>query len=485
MNKDNAMRNKNFLHSQPLPFCSETVILYAKVVTDFLAFFIAVIGGYGLYILITHRTLPEGALYYCQLGILAGITGVITFHFTGLYRQQASMMNLLETRKIIRTTLQLFLFLALFSFFARANYSRITLFLALALLLPLLLSGRLFFFKLYQYLYIHGIHVRRALIFGAGPTGRLLFQSISHTPKLGYQVIGFFDTDQTDKKIIENLSAADSKETIHLFTSVKECLQVIKKENVRDVFLSKSLYDEQSEQLQQLLSHCHNCRIRLHTVPYLQQLFAEQVTLNEINGIPLISFKKMPVGRIEGFYKRCFDLLLTCPLLICTAPVLAVISILIKLDSKGTPLFRQTRIGKNGIPFTMYKFRTMYTDTPDFQHSPTSDDDPRITRLGRILRKTSLDELPQIFNILQGSMSLVGPRPEMEFIVNNAYTDLYRQRFRVKPGITGIWQISADRSREIHEDISYDLFYIANRSLLLDILILIRTVPALLFMQTH
>ena len=473
---------KNILPTLLLPFHSRRVILYAKALTDFLAFLLAVIGGYGLYVLFMQHTLPEGALYYCQLGFVAGIIGVITFHFTGLYRQQASMMNLLETRKIIRTSLQLFLFLILFSFFARADYSRITLFLALALLLPLLLLGRLFFFKLNQYLYVHGIHVRRALIFGAGNTGRLLFQSITHTPKLGYQIVGFFDTGQTDKKKIRDLSASDP---VRLLTSVEQCLQVIEQEHIQDIFLSKSLYDEQGEQLQQLQSLSRNSRIRLHAVPYLQHLFTKQVILNEINGIPLISFREMPVGRVEEFSKRCFDLLLTCPILFFTAPVLAAIAILIKLDSKGPLLFKQTRVGKNGIPFTMYKFRTMYTDTPNFQHSPTSDDDLRITRSGKWLRKTSLDELPQIFNVLQGSMSLVGPRPEMEFIVENAYNELYRQRLRVKPGVTGIWQISADRAREIHEDISYDLFYIANRSLLLDLLILIRTIPALLIMRTH
>jgi exopolysaccharide biosynthesis polyprenyl glycosylphosphotransferase len=395
------------------------------------------------------------------------------------------MMNLLETRKIIRTSLQLFLFLVLFSFFARADYSRITLFLALALLLPLLLLGRLFFFKLNQYLYVHGIHVSPALIFGAGTTGRLLFQSIAHTPKLGYKIIGFFDTDPAYKKNIQDLSVNSSNDTIHLLNSIEQCLQVIEQENVQDIFLSKSLYDEQGEQLQQLLALCHNCRIRLHAVPYLQHLFTEQVFLNDINGIPLISFREMPVGRMESFCKRSFDLLLCCPILLFTAPIMAVIALLIKLNSTGPLFFKQPRVGKNSTPFTMYKFRTMYANTPDFQHSPTSNDDPRITRTGKWLRKTSLDELPQIFNVLQGSMSLVGPRPEMEFIVKNQYNNLYRQRLRVKPGITGIWQISADRTREIHEDISYDLFYIANRSLLLDILILIRTIPALLTMHTH
>lgn len=485
MNKEKSETAEKIHHEPFLLRHATGLIRCAEFLTDFTAFFCSIIGGYGLYIIFLNRYLPEGGLYYCQLGLFAGVIGTLTFHFNGLYRHQASMMNLIETRKIIRSTLLLFLLLILYSFLTRSPYSRLTLFLALGLLLPMLLMGRFFFFKLNQYLYLHGIHVRRVLIFGTGATGRLLFQSIIHTPKLGYQPIGFFDTDGTDKELIRDLYPSDTGKTILQLTNFEQCLQVIKEKNIQDIFLSKPLYVEQGDHLQRLLSLCRNRRINLHSVPYLQQLFTEQVVLNDINGIPLVSFSEMQVGAVERFKKRCFDLIVTGILLIFAAPILTIIALLIKLDSKGAILFQQQRIGKDGVPFTMYKFRTMFTNTPDFQNSPTAAYDPRITRVGRLLRKTSLDELPQIFNVLQGTMSLVGPRPEMEFIVKNAYNDLYRQRLRVKPGITGIWQISTDRTREIHEDISYDLFYIANRSLLLDILILIRTLPALFIMRTY
>ena len=128
----------------------------------------------------------------------------------------------------------------------------------------------------------------------------------------------------------------------------------------------------------------------------------------------------------------------------------------------------------------------MHVDTPHYANSPKTAQDPRITRIGKFLRKTSLDELPQLFNVIRGEMSLVGPRPEMPFIVDNEYNDLIRERLRVKPGVTGVWQISGDRTREIHENISYDLFYIENRSLLLDTIILIRTLLfGIMAMRTH
>lgn len=460
------------------------LLRYAEILTDFFAFFFSITIGYGLYTVLMNRPLPEGVFYYVQLGFFAGIVGIMTFHLTGLYYHQASIMNLLETRKLIHTTSLLFLLFILYSFFAKAPYSRVTLCLAFSLLIPMLIIGRFIFFKINQYLFLNGIGVRNVLIFGAGATGRLLFQSISHTPKLGYQPLGFFDTDGADKKRLRDLLAHDNSREILLLTSFDKCLQRIEENGIQDIFLSKPLYQDQGGQLQKLLSLCREHQIRLHSVPYLQPLFTEQVVLNNINGIPLVSFRDIPVNMLERITKRCFDLIVTTLLLIVLSPILMILSLLVKIDSKGPLLFKQKRIGKNSIPFTMYKFRTMFNDTPDFQNSPTMADDPRITRVGRLLRKTSLDELPQIFNVLQGTMSLVGPRPEMEFIVENEYNDLYRQRLCVKPGITGIWQISTDRTRKIHEDISYDLFYIANRSLLLDILIILRTLPALFSMRT-
>ena len=131
-------------------------------------------------------------------------------------------------------------------------------------------------------------------------------------------------------------------------------------------------------------------------------------------------------------------------------------------------------MGLNGRRFRMFKFRTMYTDAPTYAYSPKKSDDLRITRLGRLLRRTSLDELPQLLNVLMGSMSLVGPRPEMPFIVET-YTERHSQRLQVKPGITGLWQLSGDRSYLIHENIEYDLYYIQHRNFFMDLAILLHT----------
>jgi lipopolysaccharide/colanic/teichoic acid biosynthesis glycosyltransferase len=161
-------------------------------------------------------------------------------------------------------------------------------------------------------------------------------------------------------------------------------------------------------------------------------------------------------------------------LLIFAVPVMGIIVAAIWITDGRPALFSQVRVGQFGKRFRILKFRTMYRDVESYAPTPRDQNDPRVTRVGRFLRRTSLDELPQLFNVLRGEMSLVGPRPEMPFIVDQ-YTPTQRERLLAKPGLTGLWQISADRAFEIHENIDYDLYYIRNRSILLDLVILLHT----------
>ena len=178
------------------------------------------------------------------------------------------------------------------------------------------------------------------------------------------------------------------------------------------------------------------------------------------------------------FAKRTFDLLVSGVLLVLLAPMLIVIALLVRFDSPGPALFIQKRVGKNGIAFPIYKFRSMHTHAARYRRSPTSPSDARITRAGRLLRKTSLDELPQLLNVFLGTMSLVGPRPEMPYIVER-YNVHQRQRLQVRPGMTGVWQLSSARAFPIHDHLHYDLWYIRNRRFCLDLEIILRTLFAL------
>jgi len=154
-----------------------------------------------------------------------------------------------------------------------------------------------------------------------------------------------------------------------------------------------------------------------------------------------------------------------------------LVAILIKLDSPGPVLFRHHRIGRDGKCFTLWKFRSMRTDAPKYGISPHSTADGRLTRIGRLIRRLSIDELPQLINVLRGEMSLVGPRPEMPFIVDG-YRPFERKRLAAKPGLTGLWQISPARAFPIHDNLQYDLHYIGNQNLLLDCAIILRTIAA-------
>lgn len=177
-------------------------------------------------------------------------------------------------------------------------------------------------------------------------------------------------------------------------------------------------------------------------------------------------------GPVVG--KRWFDSLIAGAALILLSPFLLIIAGIVKLDSDGPVLFSHQRVGYRGKRFWILKFRSMHVHAAKYHRSPTNLEDLRITRVGRLLRRTSLDEIPQLINVLRGEMSLVGPRPEMPYIANR-YTAMQRKRLDALPGITGLWQISPARALPIHHNMQYDLYYIAHRSLLLDLAILCRT----------
>jgi lipopolysaccharide/colanic/teichoic acid biosynthesis glycosyltransferase len=178
--------------------------------------------------------------------------------------------------------------------------------------------------------------------------------------------------------------------------------------------------------------------------------------------------------------KRLLDLTVASGLLLLFAIPMLLIWLFIRLESKGPALFRQVRIGQGGEPFEMLKFRTMYTDAPKYAVAPTDPQDPRVTPSGRWLRKTSLDELPQLFNVLLGQMSMVGPRPEMPFLVDQ-YEEWQRRRLDVKPGVTGLWQVVGRKNLPLSRNMEYDFYYIMNQSIFMDLVILMKTVPAVIF----
>lgn len=173
-------------------------------------------------------------------------------------------------------------------------------------------------------------------------------------------------------------------------------------------------------------------------------------------------------------FKKIIDLITALLALIIFSPVWIIIAVIIKLTDGGKIIFAQERTGKNGKLFTCYKFRTMYPHVEGYEFAPTSLTDKRITKIGRLLRRTSLDEIPQFFNVLKGEMSLIGPRPEMEFITKK-YKEKEKLRLLISPGITGLWQVMGRKDLPLHENVEYDLYYIEHQSIRLDLMIIFKT----------
>jgi exopolysaccharide biosynthesis polyprenyl glycosylphosphotransferase len=214
--------------------------------------------------------------------------------------------------------------------------------------------------------------------------------------------------------------------------------------------------------------------VRISFIPNLYRVFVHRVNINHIGQIPIVEEDQGEVGKVYLAIKRCSDILMAIILTILLSHVFLAAAVAIKMDSKGPVFFKQKRVGIHGGLFEIFKFRSMTTESDPYAVNPTGENDARVTKVGRFLRKTSLDELPQLFNVLKGDMSFVGPRPEMPFIVAS-YSDIHRERLKVLPGITGLWQLSGDREKAIHENMDYDLYYLKNRSLFLDVAILLET----------
>jgi exopolysaccharide biosynthesis polyprenyl glycosylphosphotransferase len=454
----------------------------AELLVDILSIAASFVVGYSIYPVIHNRVDPRTDIYL-KLGVVAIVGGILIFERMGLYKKQLSLMNVDEIRKIFRSVFLLALLLFAYSFYVKIDHSRMILSYSIITMLVLVFCERMLFYRLHRFFQRRGAILHRVVICGAGEVGRLLYQRICQSPKLGYRAVGFFDED---RGLLERTRDRVQPEppNIPLFLWRKEDLvSAIESHYVDEILIARPSHAP--ERLKEIIGLCRQMDIKFSYIPYLHGYFVEQVHVKDFDGFPLVVAGRIQISKADEITKRLFDLTLSLFFLLLLTPVLLIVAIAIRLGTVGPVFFKQARVGRNGKRFEIYKFRTMYTESPAYMDSPASREDHRITAVGRVLRRTSLDELPQLINVLKGEMSLVGPRPEMPFIVDT-YNELQRERLRVKPGLTGLWQISADRERAIHENISYDIYYIENRSLLLDLAILVQTIVSAIFsMKTH
>jgi exopolysaccharide biosynthesis polyprenyl glycosylphosphotransferase len=318
---------------------------------------------------------------------------------------------------------------------------------------------------------------RKVLIIGAGPVGRDLENRVKQVPYMGLNLVGFLDDDlrkrQAEDDVIGDLDSTRD---------------IILEQKIDDVIIA--LPQRAHEKVNSLVSTLHDLPVKVWIIPDYFHLALHKANVEEFAGIPMLDLRAPALTDYQRMTKRGFDLVLTIFLLPVSLLIMAVIAISIRLEGPGSILFKQKRVGENGRLFDMYKFRTMVPEAEDLRHLVEkisengylvhkSDHDPRVTRVGRLLRKTSLDELPQLINILRGDMSLVGPRPELPYLVD-MYEPWQRKRFAVPQGITGWWQVNGRSDKPMHMNTEDDLYYVQNYSLLLDIQILIKTISVVI-----
>jgi exopolysaccharide biosynthesis polyprenyl glycosylphosphotransferase len=376
------------------------------------------------------------------------------------------------------TALAAILILAGMSLYRGFQYARLTAVYTLILTL-VWMTGERYLLRHYETrLRRRGIGTERVLMVGTGTGSQLLIQRMSMFPQYGFHVVGVLD----DQLSLETSFAGST-----VVGATRDLPRLVRSLGVDQVFIA--LPEAPREQILHMVKTCDDLQVEFKLVPDLLEVMSTRASVDAIDGLPLIGIRRSRLQGGAAVLKRVIDLVVTVPLLIILSPLLLVIALLIKVTSPAGPvLFRQPRVGLHDSRFTVYKFRSMIPDA-EAETGPVvaRPDDDRCTPVGRVLRRLSLDELPQLINIVRGDMSLVGPRPMPIFLVERFTEEIprYLERHQVRPGLTGWAQVNDLRGGEAFENRAmYDIYYIENWSLALDLKILILTATRVLF-QRH
>ena len=311
-----------------------------------------------------------------------------------------------------------------------------------------------------------GIGRQKVLVVGSGDIGRMLIQKLQGSHDAGHEVVGYIEANGEDIRVAD-------LPRLGLPSDIPE---VIEKYEIDEVVIG--LPEASHRELVRIISLCEREKVSIKVFPDVFQIMAAEVSVSDLAGLPLLSVRDVALRGWKLSLKRAYDLAIAVPALIFLSPFMLLIALLIKLESPGPVFYIQERMGLDARPFPMIKFRSMRTDAESRGPGWTTPDDPRKTRLGAILRKLSVDELPQLINVIRGDMSVVGPRPERPVYVEQfrQYIPRYMERHREKAGMTGWAQINGLRGdTSIVERTKYDLWYIENWSLWLDFKITLLT----------
>ncbi len=340
--------------------------------------------------------------------------------------------------------------------------------------------GRALVRSVQRRLLISGVGTRRTLIVGSRTKSEELFDQVSKYPALGYKVVGFVG--------LHERRVGNVQRGIPVLGTVDSLHELLEHERVREVLVALDSRDH--GRLLDIMSRCNGNNIGLKIMPDMYDIVSGQARINPIHGFPLIEISPQLMHPWEEAAKRILDLSVSLFILILGFPVWFLIAVLIKLESPGPMLYRQERVGKNGVHFKIVKFRSMLHDAE--KHGPQWADkrDPRVTRVGRLLRQLHFDEIPQVLNVLKGEMSLIGPRPERPVFVERLTLEIpmYGRRLKVRPGVTGWAQVKHKYDEtidDVRKKVQYDLYYIENMSFRMDIKIMLHTILHMMMGKGH
>ena len=416
---------------------------------------------------------------YAWQQLLLNLFLIVAFSQSGAWQRRRGETWLDEVYRIVHAMAWSFTLLMAYQFAFRpeAN-SRIMIFWAAVFIGGFLSVSRLCRRWLLRYYYAKGRGVDRVLIVGSGETGRGVIRTLMARPDLGYKAIGYLD---------DGVHQIGSKRVPHL-GSYSDLPRILKENWFHSVFIAMPA--DQHQEILHATKICLEQEIHTQVVPDLFQLSLGHVEMDNMAGIPILGFREVYTNPITQFIKRLVDLAVVGIFAIPALLIGGLIVLAIKLDDGGPIFYRAKRIGKGGREFTMYKFRSMVMEADALRNKLWQQNDadgpifkikndPRITRVGHLIRKTSFDELPQFINILLGDMSIVGPRPPIKDEVDQ-YKEWHHRRLEVKGGLTGLWQVSGRSDLTFDEQCLRDIYYMENWSLALDLRIVLQTIPYVL-----
>jgi len=418
---------------------------------------------------------------YLRVLIFVTIVWLAVFKLIGLYEGKKFTALVDEIALLLwGISLSSLALLGLLFLYREFWFSRLVIMNAWWMAFLFLAAMRVIAFTAGRFLRSRGVGIKNTLVIGAGEMGQTLALKMIHDKGLGYRVVGFLDDDP--------VKIGKHYHDILVMGKVAIAGDVIKNNKVEEVLIASSKIP--AEKVLDIITECERFGVEFKIVPGILELIASRVDADELAGIPLLTVSEIRLKGLNAVIKRTTDIVLSGAGLVLILPVLLFFAALVKLTSPGPVFIGQKRIGLDENPFYMFKFRSMIKDADKLfpKLEPLSEvdghlfkmkDDPRITPLGKFMRRSSIDELPQLLNVFFGQMSLVGPRPPLprEVVKYNAW---HKKRLRVRPGITGPWQVSGRSHLPFEDMVRLDIYYIENWSLWMDFKILLRTIPVVL-----